>query len=175
MAILTNSGRAAAAMAVKAQPIHMAWGSGNPDWDLPPSTPSPDPGAPEGDSTPPESVEATALLNELGRRRATQVLFCVPDQQGELVVPTGRFTASATPTKYLYMRFAFDFTDAQASTIRELAICIGTVAKATVPAGQDYLIPSDLQDPGLLLALENIPKLVRSASVRQQFEFVIQF
>ena len=95
--------------------------------------------------------------------------------QGELVVPTGRFTASATPTKYLYMRFAFDFTDAQASTIRELSVFIGTIANVAVPAGQDYLVPSDVQDPGLMLALEHIPKLVRSASVRQQFEFVIQF
>lgn len=160
MAILTNSGRAAAAMAVKAQPIHMAWGGGDPAWD---------------DVPVPEPATATALLNEYGRRRATQVLYCTPDPQGELVVPTGRFTASATPTKYLYMRFAFDFTDAQASTIRELAVFIGSIAKVSVPAGQDYLVPSEVQDPGLMLALEHIPKLVRSASVRQQFEFVIQF
>lgn len=160
MAILTNSGRAAAAMAVKAQPIHMAWGEGNPAWD---------------DTPTPEQATTTALINELGRRRATQVLFCTPDPNGELVVPTGRFAASATPTKYLYMRFAFDFTDAPASTIREIAVFIGSIAKAGVPAGQDYLIPSEVQDPGMMLALEHIPKLVRSASVRQQFEFVIQF
>lgn len=160
MAILTNSGRAAAAMAVKAQPIHMAWGGGDPEWD---------------DVPVPEPATATALLNEYGRRRATQVLYCLPDAQGELVVPTGRFTASATPTKYLYMRFAFDFTDAQASTIRELAVFIGTIAKVSVPAGQEYLVPSEIEDSGLMLALEHIPKLVRSANVRQQFEFVIQF
>lgn len=162
MAILTNSGRAAAAMSVKAQPIHMAWGGGDPAWD---DLPVPAP----------EQAVATALLNEFGRRRATQVLYCTPDPQGELVVPTGRFTASSTPTKYLYLRFAFDFTEAQASVIREIAVFIGSIAKADVPAGQDYLVPSELQDPGMMLALEHIPKLIRSASVRQQFEFVIQF
>lgn len=160
MAILTNSGRAAAAMAVKAQPIHMAWGEGNPDWDETPAS---------------ESATATGLINEYGRRRAVQVLYCLPDAQGELIVPGGRFSVSIEPTKYLYMRFAFDFTDAPASTIREIAVFIGTIAKASVPVGQDYLIPSDVQDPGMMLALEHIPKLVRSASVRQQFEFVIQF
>lgn len=162
MAILTDSGRAAAAMAVKAQPIHLAWGGGDPAWDD-----LPDPA--------PEQTTTTALMNEYGRRRATQVLYCLPDVNGELVLPNGRFTASATPTKYLYMRFAFDFTDAPAAVIRELAVFIGTNAVAGVPPGQDYLIPAEIQDPGMMLALQHIPKLIRSASVRQQFEFVIQF
>nr|DAM52248.1 MAG TPA: baseplate protein [Caudoviricetes sp.] len=33
MAILTDSGRAAVANSIKAQPIHLAWGSGSVDWD----------------------------------------------------------------------------------------------------------------------------------------------
>lgn len=160
MAILTNSGRAAAAAAIKAQSLFMAWGSGDPAWD---TTPVPEP------------AEATALVNEIGRRRVTQALFCLPDPQGELVVPTGRFTQSDAPTKYLYMRFSFDFTDAPASTIREVAVFSGTTVKSSVPAGQDYIVPSEIDNPGLMLALERIDALVRSASVRQQFEFVIQF
>lgn len=160
MAILTNSGRAAAAAAIKAQSLYMAWGSGDVSWDTVPV---------------PEPAEATALVNELGRRRVTQALFCLPDDNGELVVPTGRFTVSATPTKYLYMRFSFDFSDASASTIREVAVFSGTVPDAGIPAGQDYLIPSEVQGPGLMLALERIAALARSSSVRQQFEFVIQF
>lgn len=160
MAILTNSGRAAVAAAVKSQTIHMAWGSGDAAWD---------------DTPVPEPAEATALVNELGRRRITQALFCLPDPQGELVVPSGRFTVSEAPTKYLYMRFSFDFSDAPASTIREVGIFTGTVVKDTVPAGQDYVVPSEVEHPGQMLALERIPKMERSASVRQQFEFVIQF
>ncbi|MNE25961.1 hypothetical protein D3C81_1636360 [compost metagenome] len=160
MAILTNSGRAAVAAAVKAQALHMAWGSGDPAWDTTPIT---------------EPAEATALINEIGRRRATQVLFCTPNAQGELVVPTGRFTVSVEPTKYLYMRFSFDFVDAPASTIREVAVFVGTVPKGTVPPGQDYIVPSEVENPGQMLALEYIAKMERSADVRQQFEFVIQF
>ncbi len=160
MAILVNSGRAAAAAAIRSQSIHMAWGSGDADWDSNPVD---------------EDSEATALVNEIGRRRATQVSYCMPDDQGELVVPTGRFTSSLTPTKYLYMRFSFDFTDASASTIREVAVFSGTTPGSEVPAGQDYLVPAEVQDPGLMLALEHIDPLVRSAAIRQQFEFVIQF
>lgn len=159
MAILTNSGRAAVAASVKSQTIHMAWGSGSASWD---TTPVPEP------------IDATALVAELGRRKVTQSLFCLPDPNGELVTPQGRFTASTDPTKYLYMRFSFDFSDAAASTIREVAVFIGTKVKASVPAGKDYVVPADLDSPGQMLVLERIPKLERSSSIRQQFEFVIQ-
>lgn len=160
MAVLTNSGRAAIATAVKNQTIHMAWGSGNPDWD---------------DTPYPSQVGSTALVAEIGRRRASQLLYCTPDPAGELVVPDGRFTASLTPTKYLYMRFTFDFADAPAAAIREVAVFLGTTAKPAVPPGQDYLEPDDILDPGQMLSVENIPKMQRSPLVRQQFEFVIQF
>ena len=161
MAILTNSGRAAVATAIKAQPIHLAWGSGDPAWD---------------DAPAPESIETSGLLAEVGRRRVTQTLYCLPDPEGDLIVPTGRFMASDVPTKYIYMRFAFDFEDAQSATIRELAVIVGSVIHADVPPGQAYVTPADVVDKGQLLALEHLtPKLERGPAVRQQFEFVIQF
>lgn len=160
MAILTDSGRAAVAKSIKESPIHLAWGSGSVDWDT---------------SQPPESIGTTALLAEVGRRKVTQSLYCQPDPTGEIVVSEGRFTISNTPTKYLYLRFAFDFLDAYEATIRELGVFIGTQAESTVPAGQDYLELSDVADPGQLLVLEYIQKLQRSPQIRQQFEFVVQF
>lgn len=160
MAILTDSGRAAVATAILAQTIHLAWGNGNVSWDATPA---------------PESPTTSVLLAEVGRRKVTQALYCKPDPAGELVVTEGRFTVSNTPTKYLYLRFAFDFEDASDQTIRELAIFVGTVAKATVPTNQSYLLPADIETPGQMLVLEYIQKLVRSPQVRQQFEFVVQF
>lgn len=160
MAILTNSGRAAVAVSIKAQPIHLAWGSGLPDWDT------------GGESELPSTSDMTA---EVGRRRVTQSLFCTPDPAGEIVVSEGRFTVSTEPTNYLYLRFAYDFHDAPDATIRELGVFIGTVAKSTTPVGQDYLHPEDIEAPGTLLVYERIQKLVRSPQIRQQFEFVVQF
>lgn len=160
MAILTDSGRVAVAQSIKERPIHLGWGSGSADWDV----------------TPPiESVATSALLAEVGRRKVTQSLYCVPDPVGEIVVAEGRFSVSQVPTKYLYLRFAFDFVDAPDAAIRELAVFVGTQAKATVPVGQDYLLPADVEDPGQLLVLEYIQKLQRSPQIRQQFEFVVQF
>lgn len=160
MAILTNSGRIAMAASVKAQPIHLAWGFGSSAWDTVPV---------------PESIDATALVAEIGRRKATYVNYCVPDAAGAIVVPTGKFTESISPTKHLYMRFGFDFTDAPTSTIRELAVMVGTLTNPALPIGQMYFVPADLMDVGRLLVVENIAKFDRSAAVRQTFEFVVTF
>lgn len=160
MAILTNSGRVAMAISVKAQPIHLAWGSGSAAWDTTPA---------------PESIDSAALLAEIGRRKATYVAYCEPDEAGEIIVPTGKFTESLTPTKHLYMRFGFDFTDAPTSTIRELAVFVGTETDSALPIGQMYFEPADVVDPGTLLVIEHIQKFERSTSVRQTFEFVVTF
>ena len=160
MAILTNSGRIAMAMSIKAQAIHLAWGSGSAAWDTVPV---------------PESIDALALLSEVGRRKASYVQYCSPDVAGAIIVPTGRFTESVAPTKHLYMRFAFDFTDAPTAVIRELAVMVGSITNPALPVGQMYFEPAQVTAPGTLLVVENIQKFERSAAVRQTFEFVVTF
>lgn len=158
MAILTTSGRAAMAQAIAALPIHLAWGSGDAAWDSAPV---------------PEPVSAAGLVAEIGRRTAAQVAFALPNANGEIVVPTGRFSISQTPTNHLYTRFSFDFTDAPNSVIRELGVFVGTAMKSGQPAGKMYFVPADYQSAGTLLALERVAKFQRSPSVRQTFEFVL--
>ena len=160
MAILTNSGRVVMAESVKARPIHLAWGSGDPAWDATPE---------------PETTTDSALVNEIGRRTITSAGYCEPDALGEIIVPTGRFTASATPSRHLFLKFNYDFTDAPTSTIRELAVYVGTTFNPLLPPGQMYFEPADVVDPGRLLVIERTPKFERSPSVRQSFEFVITF
>lgn len=169
MAILTASGRTAIAQSIAAQPIHFAWGTGAASW---------------ATSTPQEGINANQLTNEVGRRVATSVQYVVPDSEGDVIVPvfndaagnsvTKRFKLSADPTPHLYMRFNFDFSDASSSTIHELAIFVGTVVADGLPAGQRYFTPSQLTDPGTMLALEHLTEvIIRSPNSRQSFEFVL--
>lgn len=158
MAILTTSGRTALAIAVANEPIHLAWGSGDPGWDETPVA---------------ENIIDTALIAEVGRRAATQIAYCLPAVEGEIIVPNGRFTHSVTPTNHLFLRFNFDFNDAALASIREIGIFMGTVLVGGLPLGQTYFLPADISTPGILLALERIPKITRSAAVRQSFEFVL--
>ncbi|PZP30443.1 MAG: hypothetical protein DI603_15070 [Roseateles depolymerans] len=160
MAVLQNTGRIALARAIASQSIHLAWGRGDPAWDAQPQ---------------PEPTDATALADEIGRRIATQVGYARPDANGEIEMVSGRYTQSAQPTKWLYVRFTFDFGDAELQTVRELGIFVGTQPAAGVPPGQRYLTPDQVAVAGDLYALERLPKFTRNGAVRQVFEYVLPF
>lgn len=158
MAVLTTAGRVVMATAIKACPLHLAWGNGDPDWDDDPIV---------------ESTAATALVAEVGRVEAAATGYAVPDEEGVIETPTGRFTLSETPTNHLYLRFDFGFEDAADQTIREAGVFINTEIASGLPPGQRYFIPVEVIDPGALVALEYFPGVVRSSQVRQTFEFVL--
>lgn len=159
MAILTTSGRTAIALAVAAQPLHLAWGTGDPAWDAVPV---------------PEPTDASALVAELGRHAVDVQTYCTPDPAGGISVPEGRYKTSSTPTNYLYVQFNFDYADEPTAVIREVGVFLGTAPKATVPPGKGYLLPADLESPGVLLALQRVPAIPRSSATRQSFEFVLE-
>ena len=158
MAIITISGRVALAAALKAKPLHIAWGTGDPAWD----------GAPVQ-----ETPTATALVAEVGRRTIIIAQYCVPDDAGSIVIPGGRFNISSAPTNYLYLRATFEFEDAPTAAIREVAIFSDSEVIAGLPAGQMYFTPNQISAPGLLLAVERFASITRSLSVRQSFDFVL--
>ncbi len=159
MAILTHSGRVAMAQSIAIRPIHLAWGSGDANWDTVPV---------------PEPPLATSLLAELGRRSATFVEYLVADAGGALTLGGERFAVSVHPTNLLHMRFDFEFTEAAGADIRELGVFVGTETQTGLPPGQAYFTPGEITNPGTLLALERIPKIVRLITVRQNFDYVIK-
>ena len=123
---------------------------------------------------PTEATSSAALANEVGRRIATQVDFCTPNNaSGSIVVPTGRFDVSATPTNNLYMRFVYDFADAAGEVIREQAVYIDTVTDVNLPSGQTYFDATDVTTQGTLLVIQHSPAITRLSSTRETFEFVI--
>jgi hypothetical protein len=123
----------------------------------------------------PEATTDTALVSEVGRRLATSVQYCEPAPAGEIVVPTGRFSVSVEPTRHLFLKFNFDFTDAPNSAIREVAVFVGTQTSPGLPLGQLYFTQADIVNPGILLVTERMARFDRSPSVRQSFEFVVTF
>jgi hypothetical protein len=171
LAVLTKIGRAALVKAVKERPLFLAWGTGDPAWDA------------EGAEYP-SLVDASALVAEVGRRIPTLVAFATPDENGSIVIPKGvtpsgevqeaRYAVSESPTPYLYMQTNYSFADAADASIRELAVFMDSVPRPDLPPGQLYFLPSEIADPGLILAAQIFtPAINRSPSVRQVIEFVM--
>ena len=161
MAVLQDRGRTALARAIAAQSVYLAWGRGLPAWDA----------APEAEPT-----TATGLVDEIGRRLVTAVQYVKPDPAGEIELPdASRYTTSATPTKWLHVRWTFDFADAAGETVRELGIFVGGTVAAGLPPGQRYFTAAQVDNPGDLYCLEHLPKFTRNAGVRQVQEFVLPF
>ena len=155
-----HDGRIKTAELIAAQPIHIAWGTGNPAWDALPE---------------PEPVNQTTLVAEVGRRTATQVGFVIPDAAGAIETPQGNFTLSATPTRYLYIRVVFGFEDAADQHIREIGVFIGTQTAAGLPVGQRYFTPAQVTDRGRLYLLDRSQNFPRSGTVKAAFEYVLPF
>lgn len=161
MATLQDDGRTALAMAMAAQPVHLAWGRGLPAWDAMPE---------------PEPSNASTLVDEVGRRMATFVGYVQPDHAGEIELPSGsKYTVVAGPTRWLYVRTVFNFEDAAGETIRELGIFFGGQPMAGLPPGQRYFTPAQVAQPGRLYTLERVPAFPRNGAVRQTFEYVLPF
>lgn len=159
MPILAKSGRVVIAESIKVRPIHVAWGYGDGAWVTPPS----------------EDVNATGLVDEIGRRVADEVAYVVPDEDGLIELSTGRFSISETPTNHLYIRVKFTFSDEPSGVIREIGAFVGTVTQAGLPAGQRYFTPEQVVSPGRLLHLENLPPIFRSPAIEETFQIVITF
>lgn len=162
MAALQDDGRIGECAIFISRSLFLAWGRGNPAWDL----------APE-----PEPINATALVDEVGRRRVTQAQFVLPDPAGEIELPGGqRFTPSLVPTKWAHVRVVFDYEDAAGQTLREIGLYFDTEVDPALPAGQRYFTPAQIVSPGRLKVLERLANpLPREAGVRQTFEYVLPF
>lgn len=101
-------------------------------------------------------VQATELLEEVGRRKASLVDYCEPDVLGDILVNGTTYKLSTTTTKYLYYKFILDPSDGGSEEICQRALFIDVVPLGSVPPGQYWLIPSELDDPGIMWQLQNV-------------------
>lgn len=161
MAIITIPGRAGIARSVRANQLFIAWGTGSEEW--------------TGSEKVAEESTQTSLFREIGRRLVDETYFVVGDDQGDLVTPSGRWGISESPTHQLYVRAQFDYTDGNGYTIREYGLFLNTVVSSGLPVGQRYFLPTEIEDQGELLMLENCVPLIRTGDTRHTCSFVVTF
>lgn len=165
MAVLQDQGRIELAELIKNRPLHLAWGRGLPAWDTSPQS---------------EPVTAAALVDEIGRRVASQKQFVVPETDANaantIKVPGGDlYRIVNTPTRWLLLEFVFDYADGAGESIRELGLFVGTEVAAGLPVGLRYFTPAQVVTPGRLYMLDHIPRLIRSGATEQVYRYVLPF
>lgn len=157
-AIFQFDGGIEAITAFMEKPLHIAWGTGDPAWDV---------------AMLPINREEHALVAELGRRLVLGPQYCIEDGGGDIVVPNGRFSISAIPTSNLYVEATFDYADSPVNTIREAALYRRTAAISATPPGQEYLLPEEVEDPGRMIALTRFEPFIHTATNRMTIRMVV--
>jgi hypothetical protein len=159
--ILQDEGRVALAKALAAQDAYIAWGRGDGAWADQP-TPS----------------TRTTLIDEIGRRKVTAARFVTvaTAEDSQVVMPGNKhYKFSEAPTNLLHLSTTFDFAEGAGETVRECALFFGTTAKTGVPAGQRYLLPSEVGEPGFMYLLEFRPPWPRTGSTQGFEQFILPF
>lgn len=158
-AIYPNEGRKflAYSLTQQASGIYVAWGNGSSGWDTTPVAPT---------------LADTALVAEHGRRKAQNVAYAVVNAGGSIILDTGTYSISATPTNLLYVLGQFQLTDAVGQVIREVGVFGGTVLNGGV-SDSSYVTPSQ-RAAGYLMAVNRFTAFTRTSTTRQNFEFVIE-
>ena len=162
MPALSTDGRIGECEIFIGLPLMFAWGRGDPAWDVEPE---------------PEPTNATALVDEIGRRWATQAQFVYPDPDGPIEMPGGqRYSPSPVPTAFAYVRCVFNYLEGNGETIREIGVFFNRQPAAGLPPGQLYFTPDQIAASGRLKLLDRPQtKIVRDQNVKQTFEYVLPF
>ena len=164
--VMTEVGHVAIASAVKQQDFYLCIG-GLPEgferpWTVEEEPPAFDP-------------KATGLILPFGYRKAARVLFAFEDPNGIIVAAGKRWSVTEEPTRHVYIEFRLDAEDAVGKTIYQTGLFMNLRPKADVPEGKLFLLPEEVEDPGILLMGENIRPFYRYEGVREIFEFVLTF
>lgn len=168
MSVMPTSGHVAIAELIKAQPLHVAWGPGDGSWVTPPA----------------EDINDTSLVAELGRRTAGSVVYVepftgTPDDEDPTYINVpgkGYFVVSDVPTKYLLVMAQFQFSEEPTATIRQTGVFMDTQVIAGLPPGQRYFTPDQIESPGRMLQLQNLPEPIpRDSEYRTRFTHLLEF
>jgi hypothetical protein len=159
MAIFTIGGREVVAELLLNQTFYLALGSGDPNWDIAIEPPSP---------------TATDLIDKFGLTRMRRFTYVVPNLDGEIqMADSSKFAASDAPSRYLYIAFRLDPSDAKGELIREAGLYWGTKLVEGTPAGQMYLEKQAVVSWGKLIHLDRFNSIERDGLIEQTFSFVL--
>lgn len=133
------------------------------------------------DTNPPIPEFDTTELNEvIGFKKAEQVLIVVPDDTGEIVYQDTQWRivspedAFKEKARHIFLSTTIRYDELPLGKYRQVGVFVGLKPKEGIPAGQYNLLPSEVQDIGVLEVVDNRQDSNRQADQKETLNIVIK-
>lgn len=106
--------------------------------------------------------------------------MCVPDPAGTLVHRDTNYRivdaadAQDEQAYYVYIEATFDYDNLPVKPYRQVGVFTGLTRKTGVTLGQERLLPTEVEDVGVLEVLDNRKVIYRDADSRQNYSFIVE-
>lgn len=159
--LFNQSYNVAVAEAIKNQDLYLGWG-GKADglfWE---------------NSPPNIDVNLKVLPNEICRRKILKKSFIEENPAGTISAAGKKWAKSDKPTKNLLLEVTHNPEDVPTAIIYSIGVYVGTKIKAS-SSQIDFLLPSDLENPGTLLVSQYIVPIIRNEATSESRQIIICF
>lgn len=124
---------------------------------------------------PPFNPKNDSLILPIGYKVETLKKFVKEDENGTIEALGKRWSIVDYPTRNIYLEFKLDKEDAENQTIYQIGLHINLQPKPEVPKAKQFLLPTEVQDEGILLIAENIRPAFKSLGETRTFFTVLTF
>ena len=129
---------------------------------------------------PAPTLHETALVDEVGRGRMTNIDYVLPSAENEnpdarhLPVGNQSYAFSDVPTRMLLIRCRLAAGDAVGKAITEVGLFSGCEVAADLPPGQLFYTPDQIATPGMLLMADRVRPLARDGMSSLDVTFILE-
>ena len=124
---------------------------------------------------PPFNPKNDSLILPIGYKVETLKKFVKEDENGTIEALGKRWSIVDYPTRNIYLEFKLDKEDASLQTIYQTGIYIRTKLKEGLPQGQQYFLPDQIEEEGILLVAENTRPYFKNPGEIKTYFTVLQF
>lgn len=136
----------------------------------------------ENEFNPPTPLPTDEMEDPLGYKQVESKFMVVPDENGSItyrnekwrIVDKNEALDNGSKWVYLATYVAYDELPTNVS-YRQIGVYTGLKRNSGVPEGKYNLLPTDVQDPGILEVLDNRTPVYRESDQREQLILILEF
>jgi hypothetical protein len=136
------------------------------------------------ESNPPIPLNTDSIEEVAGYKLVESKFLVIPDTDGSgeityrdtkwKIVPYDE--AFSKGARWVYVMSYISYDDFSTDLVyRQIGICTGLTKKSTVASGKSNLLPSEVDNPGILEVLDNRTPIYREVDQREKLSVIIEF